>query len=447
MNNSDKQHNGGFMTPEKKTIFTRGGLHYAWIIAAVTFLTLLVTAGIRSTPGILIVPLEHEFGWSRATISIAVSVNLLLYGLMGPFAAAFFDRFGVRRTMSIALLLLAVGVSSTTLMTKPWHMILIWGVVVGCGAGMTAYSLSATVVNRWFSKSQGTVMGVLTASAATGQLLFLPFLASLSHHHGWRIAAFAIASAALVVLPFVLIFMRNFPKNVGLVPYGEEPEVSKSQEVIGKKPAINPFETAVAGLRRGLHSKDFWLLAGSFFICGASTNGLIGTHLIPACVDHGIPEVRAAGLLALMGILDLFGTTLSGWLSDRYNSRYLLCCYYGFRGLSLLGLPYALGGPEWGLSAFAIFYGLDWIATVPPTVRLTADAFGRENVGVMFGWIFASHQVGAALAATFAGTVRTYLGVYTIAFILAGIICLLAAGLVLRINKSDLPELAAEAAA
>lgn len=435
MENTDKRNQSNPPTPQKQVSATSRRPHYAWIIAGVTFLTLLITAGIRSTPGVLIIPLEHEFGWSRATISVAVSVNLLLYGLMGPFAAAFFDKFGVRRTMATALLLLVLGVSSTTLMTKPWHMILIWGVVVGCGAGMTAYSLSATVVNRWFSKSQGTVMGVLTASAATGQLLFLPLLASLSHHHGWRVAALTIASAACIVLPPVLIFMRNYPQEVGLLPYGEKGEAGQTSTIEQGSKAANPFQVALAGLQRGLGSKDFWLLAGSFFICGASTNGLIGTHLIPACFDHGIPEIRAAGLLALMGILDLFGTTLSGWLSDRYNSRYLLCWYYGLRGLSLLGLPYALGGPEWGLSAFAIFYGLDWIATVPPTVRLTADAFGRANVGVMFGWIFASHQVGAALAATFAGTVRTYLGDYWIAFILSGIICLLAAGLVLRINK------------
>ncbi len=420
------------------------GMHYAWIIAAVTFLTLLTTAGIRSTPGILIVPLEHEFGWSRATISVAVSVNLLLYGLMGPFAAAFFDKIGARRTMAIALCLLAAGVGATTFMTKPWHMILIWGVVVGCGAGMTAFSLSATVVNRWFRKSQGTVMGVLTASAATGQLLFLPLLASLSHHHGWRTAALSIACAALVVLPLVLFFMRNYPSSVGLRPYGESNSEPQNVVAAAAPSATNPFRTALMGLQRGLRSRDFWLLAGSFFICGASTNGLIGTHLIPACVDHGIPEVRAAGLMAVMGILDLIGTTFSGWLSDRYNSRYLLCWYYGLRGLSLLGLPFALSGPEWGLSAFAIFYGLDWVATVPPTVRLTADAFGRENVGVMFGWIFASHQIGAALAATFAGTVRTYLGDYIIAFLLSGTICLLAAGLVLRINKSRQPELVDE---
>jgi len=417
-----------------------GRLHYAWVIAGVTFLTLLITAGIRSTPGILIVPLEQEFGWSRATISLAVSVNLLLYGLMGPFAAAYFDRFGLRRTMSVALLLLALGVSTTTLMTQPWHMVLIWGVVVGCGAGMTAYSLSATVVSRWFTKSQGTVMGVLTASAATGQLLFLPILATLSQNHGWRVAAFSIASAAFVLLPLVLIFMRNFPKDLGLLPFGERPGMGISGVESANGRAESPFQAAVGGLQRGMHSRDFWLLAGSFFICGASTNGLIGTHLIPACFDHGIPEVQAAGLLAVMGILDLLGTTLSGWLSDRYNSRYLLCWYYGLRGLSLLGLPFALSGPEWGLTAFAIFYGLDWIATVPPTVRLTADAFGRAHVGIMFGWIFASHQVGAALAATFAGTVRTYLGDYLIAFILSGIMCLLASSLVLRINKGHRPE-------
>jgi sugar phosphate permease len=415
-------------------------LHYAWVVAGVTFLTLLVTAGIRSTPGVLIVPIEHEFGWSRATISVAVSVNLLLYGLMGPFAAAFFDKFGVRRTMVTALALLATGVCATTFVTQPWHMILIWGVVVGCGAGMTAYSLSATVVSRWFHRSQGTVMGVLTASAATGQLLFLPFLARLSHHHGWRQAAFAIASAAVVILPLVLVLMRNRPEDKGLLAYGEEPEKAGSESSGQVHYHQNPFHVAVLGLQRGLVSRDFWLLAGSFFICGASTNGLIGTHLIPACVDHGIAEVRAAGLLAFMGVLDLFGTTFSGWLSDRYNSRYLLFFYYGLRGLSLLGLPYALSGPEWGLTAFAIFYGLDWIATVPPTVKLTAEAFGRERVGVMFGWIFASHQVGAALAATFAGSVRTYLGDYMIAFLLSGAICLLAAGLVLRINRGAAME-------
>ncbi|GFO53014.1 MFS transporter [Geomonas sp. Red276] len=423
----------GSSSPSKESGPARR-FHYAWLVIAATFLTLLITAGIRSTPGVLIVPLEQEFGWSRATISLSVSVNLLLFGLMGPFAAGFFDRIGIRRTMAIALALLAAGVGATVFMTKPWHMILIWGIVVGCGAGMTAYSLSATVVTRWFARSQGTVMGVLTASSATGQLLFLPILARLVHHHGWRTAAIAIASAAAVILPLVLLVMRDRPSQIGLRPYGADDGEAEAAAA-PRTGAANPFTAALDGLKTGLRSVDFWLLAGSFFICGASTNGLIGTHLIPACVDHGIPEVRAAGLLAMMGILDLFGTTFSGWLSDRYNCRYLLFCYYGFRGLSLLWLPHALSGPEWTLSAFAIFYGLDWIATVPPTVKLTAEAFGTKNVGLMFGWIFASHQVGAALAASFAGSVRTWLGDYTVAFILSGAICLLASGLVLKINR------------
>jgi len=437
VSNHDEAESPQNLVPEE-----RRRLHYAWLVAAVTFLTLLTVAGIRSTPGVLIVPLEHEFGWSRATISIAISVNLLLYGLMGPFAAAFFDKIGVRRTMAIALTLLAVGVSATTLMTRPWHMVLIWGVLVGCGAGMLTNSLSATVTARWFRKGQGTVMGVLTASVATGQLLFLPYLASLTETKGWRSAALLIASAALVILPLVLLIMRNYPESIGIKPFGA-PQDEPDQTLL--RPTGNPFRVALGGLERGLHSRDFWLLAASFFVCGASTNGLIGTHLIPACVDHGIPEVQAAGLLAMMGVLDLVGTTLSGWLSDRYDSRNLLFCYYGLRGLSLMGLPFALGGPQWSLTAFAIFYGLDWIATVPPTVRLTADSFGRESVGVMFGWIFASHQVGAALAASFAGTVRTYLGDYLVAFLLSGVICLLAAGLVLRINKAPLPGLTADA--
>ncbi|HEY6007036.1 MAG TPA: MFS transporter [Geobacteraceae bacterium] len=414
--------------------------HYAWVVVVVTFCTLIVAAGVRSTPGVLIVPLEHEFGWSRATISLAVSVNLLLYGLIGPFAAALYDAIGLRRTMAIALTLLAAGVSLTTLVTSPWQMVLLWGVVVGCGTGMIALGLSATVVNRWFASSRGTVMGVLTASTATGQLLFLPLLASLTQSRGWRTAAFGVAGAALALIPLVLLFMRNHPRDAGQLPYGDAEDGGGEGDSADGESERNPLRAALAGLGRGVRSTDFWLLAGSFFVCGASANGLIGTHMIPACVDHGIPELHAAGLMAMMGVLDLFGTTLSGWLSDRFNNRYLLCCYYGLRGLSLLGLPQAFAGSHWGLTVFAVFYGLDWIATVPPTVRLTADIFGRRNVGVMFGWIFASHQIGAALAALGAGAVRTYLGDYLGAFLSAGMLCLLAASLVLRIGVERRPE-------
>ena len=407
----------------------RGRLHYGWIVAAITFLTLIAAAGIRATPSVLIVPLEQEFGWTRASISLAVSLNLVLYGFLGPFSAALVDRLGARKTMAVAMATLVLGVSLTSLMTATWQLVLLWGIVVGCGSGMMALALAATVVNRWFSQHRGLVMGVLTASTATGQLVFLPFLESIVEAYGWRAAVLTIAGAGLLTVPLIGLFMRDRPADLGLVPLGD---------AVGTPPVPvstgNPFAAAFAALGEGAKSRDFWLLTGSFFICGLSTNGLIGTHLIPSCIDHGIPGVMAASLLAMMGVFDFIGTTASGWLSDRWSNRYLLCWYYGLRGISLLFLPLALDNPTFGLPAFAVFYGLDWIATVPPTVRLTADIFGKEKAGMMFGWIVAGHQVGAAVAAFGAGAIRTYWGDYFDAFMVAGIACLLAALMVLSIG-------------
>ncbi len=407
-----------------------GRLHYGWIVAAITFLTLIAAAGIRATPSVLIVPLEQEFGWTRASISLAVSLNLVLYGFLGPFSAALVDRLGARKTMAVAMATLVLGVSLTSLMTATWQLVLLWGIVVGCGSGMMALALAATVVNRWFSQHRGLVMGVLTASTATGQLVFLPFLQSIVETYGWRAAVLTIAGAGFLTVPLIGLFMRDRPADLGLVPLGD---------AVGTPPVPastgNPFAAAFAALGEGAKSRDFWLLTGSFFICGLSTNGLIGTHLIPSCIDHGIPGVMAAGLLAMMGVFDFIGTTASGWLSDRWNNRYLLCWYYGLRGISLLFLPLALDNPTFGLPAFAVFYGLDWIATVPPTVRLTADIFGKEKAGMMFGWIVAGHQVGAAVAAFGAGAIRTYWGDYFDAFMVAGIACVLAALMVLSIGR------------
>ncbi len=418
-------------------------LHYGWVIAGVTFVVLLAAAGVRAAPGVLIVPLEREFGWSRATISLAISVNLLLYGLIGPFAAALLDAQGVRRTLSVALGCVAAGAALTTWMTSPWQLVLLWGVVVGAGTGVTALALAAALVNRWFTARRGLVMGALTASTATGQLVFLPVLASLAEHRGWRLAALVTAGGAALVLPLAALLLRDRPQQLGLKPYGgdspDESAASLAMAEASEAPAARPLAAAVAGLRLGVRSREFWLLSGSFFICGASTNGLIGTHLIPACVDHGIAEVQAAGLLAMMGVFDLFGTTFSGWMTDRWSSRKLLFWYYSLRGLSLLFLPHALAGHDGSsprMLAFAMFYGLDWIATVPPTVRLTADIFGRDRVGVMFGWIVAGHQVGAACAALAAGAVRTWFGDYLPAFVASGALCLAAAVLVLRIGRT-----------
>ncbi len=403
-------------------------IHPAWRVGGATFLVLLVAAAIRATASVLIVPFEREFGWSRATISAAISVNLLLYGLMGPFCAAIAGRIGVRRTMAIAMSILAAALLLATAIAAPWHLVVLWGFLVGTGTGMVALVLGAVVVTRWFSKRRGLVMGALTASTATGQLIFLPLLARVAETDGWRWAVRIVALAAVAAVVVAVLLVRESPAELGVTPYGatEQPAPARRDG--------NPAQVAVRTLFRAAHNEDFWLLAGTFFICGASTNGLVGTHLIPACVDHGIPEVRAAGLLATMGLFDLVGTTLSGWLTDRWDSRKLLFAYYGLRGLSLIFLPQALTAGS-GLLVFAVFYGLDWIATVPPTLRLATEAFGKEDGPVVFGWVVAAHQVGAGVAALGAGLIRTVLGDYQVAFLISGTLCLVAALLSLGVGR------------
>jgi len=400
--------------------------HYGWVVAAVTFTVLLVTAGIRATPGILMVPLESEFGWSRAVISGAVAINIALFGLIGPFAASVMDRWGLRRVILCALALLTVSVALTSRMTNEWELTLLWGVLVGTGTGVTSMVLAAVVATRWFDERRGLVLGALSAANATGQLVFLPLLATLVEQRGWRSATLLVSAVAIVVFAIVWAFMRDRPEDLGLLPYGRHPG-----DAVTAARGLGPMTALALAMR----SKAFWILAGTFFICGASTNGLIGTHLIAACHDYGISPVRSAELLAVMGIFDIIGTTGSGWLTDRYSSRHLLWAYYTLRGVSLLFLPIALASGVSRLGWFAVFYGLDWIATVPPTVRLTSEAFGRENTGVIYGWIGASHQLGASLAAFGAGAIRTVAGDYRLAFWIAGTLCVLAGTSFLTIGR------------
>ena len=409
--------------------FATGRLHYAWIIAAVTFVVVALTAGIRSAPGVLIVPLEEEFHWSRATISFAVGVNLLLYGLVGPFAAALMDRFGVRRTMTLSLAATAIGVALSPAMHEAWQLVLLWGVVVGIGCGFIGAYLAAFIAARWFHQRQGIVIGVLTAATAAGQLVFLPPMAGLATHAGWRVMSLSLAAIVMIFVPFVVLLMRERPEDLGLAPYG-------GTLVAGPAPALagNPFGVSFRALADGARSRDFWLIAGSYFICGASTNGLIGTHLIPACVDHGLGEVVGASLLAATGVFAFIGGTLSGWLSDRCDNRFLLFWYYGLRGLSLMYLPFAFDMSFYGLTLFSVFYGLDWIASVPPTVRLLGRVMGVGRLGIMVAWITAIHMVGGALAAYLGGALRIAFGSYLQAFMLSGLLCIAAALMVLLIG-------------
>ncbi len=414
----------------------RWGIHYGWVVVAVTFVTLLTTAGAMGLPGALILSLNKEYGWGTAEISSALALRLALFGLMGPFSAALIERYGVRNIVLSAVLLITTGLLGALAMTKLWHLLLLWGLVVGVGTGLTALVLGAIVSSRWFVRHRGLVLGMLTASSATGQLVFLPLAAWLVQHVGWRAAVIPSIAGLGVAALLVILFMRDRPSDLGLAALGE-PAGAAPQRAPEQKSAISQaFGTL--GLASG--SSTFWILFATFFICGLSTNGLIQTHFIPLCADFGMPEVEAASALAMMGVFDFVGTIASGWLSDRYDNRWLLFWYYGLRGLSLLYLPSSTFS-FYGLSLFAMFYGLDWIATVPPTVKLTAATFGREKAGIVFGWIFAAHQIGAATAAFGAGFTRSELMTYIPAFYTAGAACLVAAALALMIRGARKPML------
>jgi sugar phosphate permease len=419
----------------------RPRLHWAWVVAAVSFIAILGAAGFRSVPGVMMNPLHHEFGWSHGMVGLAMSVNMTLFGLTAPFAAALMDRFGVRPVLSAALVLIAAGSALSVGMTASWQLVLLWGVLVGVGTGAISMGFVATVSSRWFEQRRGLVTGVLTAASATGQLIFLPIVAEVTTRHGWRWASLIVAAAALSVVPLVLVFMRNYPQDVGLKAYGAtESGASEATErgVAAAEVPTGSFRAAFDGLRIGARVPAFWLLAGSFAICGMTTNGLIGTHFIPAANDHGMPTTVAAGLLATIGILDVAGTVFSGWLTDRVDPRLLLVVYYAGRGISLLLLPSLLSPhAEPSTWVFIIFYGLDWVATVPPTIVLCRNYFGSRSP-VVFGWVFASHQLGAAVAAAGAGWIRDMRGDYDLAFYVAAGLCVVAALLCLNVRNVQL---------
>jgi MFS family permease len=421
----------------------RRNVHYGWVVAAVTFVTLLVTAAAMGTPGVLIVPLENEFGWSDAQISSALALRIMLFGLFGPFAAAFMNRFGVRRVIIAAMALISAGLLASLAMTQMWQLVLLWGVVVGIGTGLTAMVLAATVATRWFNHRRGLVMGMLAASNATGQLVFLPLIAELSTRFGWRASLIFIAAMLGFVALLASLFMRNRPSDLNLPIYGETKVTPPPVEGVG---LVSLLMAPLYVLKEAARVPVFWVLFGTFFVCGCSTNGLVQTHFITLCHDYGLAATAAASVLAMMGIFDFFGTIGSGWLSDRFDNRWLLFWYYGLRGISLLYLPFT-DFTFYGLSLFAVFYGLDWIATVPPTVKLTADRFGPEKAGMVFGWVFAGHQIGAASAAFGAGLIRTEYSTYLPAFFMAGILCIVAALLVMTLRKPAPKLIGAVAAA
>ena len=416
---------------------------YGWLVLVLSFLTTLTSAGIRSSPTVLIHPLEAEFGWSRAAIASAISINLLLFGVAAPVSGWLLDRFGTRKVMLSSLILLACGISGTTVMNYYWQFVLLWGIVVAAGAGGVGSVLSATVGNRWFVARRGLVLGILNSASSTGQLIFIPLFMYMIAHAGWRNGSVILFFVAVSLIPLVYFFMRNDPADIGLEPYGaNDPKAAASGGLASLRGASRAGSSIK--LREVFRTPTFWLLAGSYFVCGGTANGLIGTHMIPHEIDMGIPQVTAASIVGVMGGLNFVGTVLSGWMVDRVEPRKWLAMVYALRGLSLFILPFVHDFK--GLFVFAVIYGLDWFATVPPTITLTADTFGRQNVGKVYGWIFMSHQIGAATMAALAGTLRTWLGHYELAFFSGGVIALIAAAVALQIRpapKDAPPEVTA----
>ena len=411
-------------------------IHPAWIAFGVTFMVIATSGGYRSAPSVLIIPLQNAFGWSRASISAAISINVLLFGLTAPFAAALMERFTVRKVVMSALTCVSLGAFSTLLISRPWHLMVTWGVIVGVGTGSMALVFAANIANRWFIAKKGLVIGMLTAGNATGQLIFLPTLSSLATHHGWKSVGMTVGSASLLMVPLVYFLLKESPAAIGTSPYG-----APSDWVATPPVKRNAAKEAINALREASKVRDFWFLTLSFLVCGLSTNGLVGTHFIPASHDHGMTEVTAASLLALIGVFDVVGTIFSGYLTDRIDPRKLLFFYYFLRGLSLFLLPSILfSSLHASTLVFVIFYGLDWVATVPPTIVLCRTILGPDRATVVYGWVFAAHQIGGSIAATGAAILRVHFGNYALAFYIAGILCLGASYIVLQIGKRKSPE-------
>jgi MFS family permease len=425
------------MTPTAVAKLISGRLHYAWVVLVVMFCAMLAGVGVRAAPGVMILPLQRAFGWSVGTISAAVSINIILLGFTGPFLTGLVQVMGLKRTILACMSLLAAGTGLSYFMTAPWQLFLTWGLMVGIGAGAGGVGMAAAIANRWFVARNGLAMGLLSAANAAGQLVFLPLLALLAERYGWQGVAVAVTLAIVAMIPVVMILLPEAPTNVGLGPYGGSVERPRLL------PSGNPFVIAMTTLFRAARSPDFWLLTLSFGICGFSTNGLINTHLIALCSDHGLAEVTAASVLAVLGAFSLVGAAGSGWLCDRFNPRILLFWYYSLRGLSLAVLPFTSFDVV-SLSIFSVFYGLDWVATGPATFALTNEVFGRRDTPIIVSWIFAGHQIGGALAAFGAGAVRTVAGDYLLAFLVSGLACLIASFLVLRVTKPRLAPVPAE---
>ena len=397
---------------------------YGWVVVGVAVLLSLVMWGIRAAPSVLIKPLEADFGWSRAEISSAIAIGLVMTAFSAIAGGVLIDRFSMRLVMLGIVVLGGISVILASTMTALWQMTVLWGLLVGIATGISGV-IGAPLAARWFAEKRGLVQGVLGAGTSAGQLIFLPVMTWMVVQFGWREATLVLGLLAFAFVPEIVLFMRDQPADVGLRAYGATEELPK---------VARPPLTFV--LNRVRRVPDFWLLAGSFFVCGATSNGLIGQHFQAHAIDHGLTEYNASTAFAIMGGLNFVGVLASGYFTDKYDPRRLLMIYYTFRGISLFFLPMLTDFGLSGLTFFSILYGLDWIATVPPTMTLCAQLFGRRNVGTVYGFVFGAHQLGAAMAAFGAGYIHDAVGDYTWAFLSGGIMCLVGGMLAMRIDRA-----------
>jgi len=415
----------------------RRAFFYGWVVVAVTAIIVLVTAGVRSAPGAFLLSMTGEPGWSTASVSFAAAAGLIVFGLAGPISGWMMGRIGVKNVVLVSLVVTGTSLVAASFSREIWQLTLLFGLLSGLGTGLVASVLGPTVATRWFVKDRGLVVGIFGASNSAGQLVFFPLLTGLAIAVGWRTGAVILGALSLLLLVPAALWLKDDPADVGVRARGA---------VDGDVAHVRPPDRGV--MRGAVRTSDFWFLAGTFFICGATSNGLVGQHFIPHAVDHGFTPVAASSALAVMGVFNFIGTIASGWLTDRVDPRKLLLVYYAFRGVSLLFLPFI--HDTMSIAAFAILFGLDYIATVPPTVALVADRFGQHNVGVVYGWVFASHMVGAAIAAWVAGIVRENVGDYAAAFVAAGWIAIIAGFAALAIRRkrpdADVPATASAAA-
>ena len=415
-------------------IMTAVPFYYGWFVVALSFLANLTAAGIRSAPSVLIHPLEAEFGWSRTAIASAASLNLLLLGLFAPIGGWLIDRIGARRVILGCLTTIAVGLVGTVFVRELWQLIVMWGVVLGIATGVTP-ALGASIASRWFVHRRGLAIGIMTNANAAGQVVYLPLLMAIIVTLGWRSALIAMAAASAVLIPAIFFWMRDNPAEVGLEPYRSKALAAAEKQRVYARGDIRPM--SISAISEVFRTSTFWILSGCFFICGVTANGLIGTHLIPHAIERGIPQMTAATAVGIMGGASFIGTTFSGWLVDRIDPRKVLSVVYGLRGSSLFILPFV--NESTALFVFAVIYGLDWYASGPATTTIIARSFGAERVGRIFGLVFVFHQLGGASAAILGGWVRVHYGDYQIAFLVGGILGLVAACLALTVRSTPRP--------